>query len=200
MYRILLVDDEPNILAALRRVLAQIPPDQLDGERALIETYGSPEDALKRASESRFDLVITDFRMPSMNGVEFLKLLIQRQPDIGRMILSGYADVDAVVEAINETQILRFIHKPWHDGELRQAVVQALRHCALAVENRKLAEQVRAQQKRIVKQQNALRSAEIRHPGITDLKFADDGSIIIEDDDDELGWATHDVQHPAPPP
>ncbi|MEO6689350.1 MAG: response regulator, partial [Dokdonella sp.] len=72
MLRILLVDDEPNILRALRRCLADIDVREIDGEALGFETFTSPEAAIERSEDQAFDLVISDYRMPSMSGVEFL--------------------------------------------------------------------------------------------------------------------------------
>ena len=127
MYRVLLVDDEPNILSALRRSLAAIDARQLDGEALHLETFTSPEAAVRRSDEEDFDLVISDYRMPSMNGVEFLTRIMELQPSVPRMIISGFADREAIIAAINEVNLMRFIEKPWNDDVLRQAVVSILR-------------------------------------------------------------------------
>lgn len=126
MYRILLVDDEPNILSALRRCLAAIDVRQLDGEALVFETFTSPEAAIERSEEQDFDLVISDYRMPSMNGVAFLGRMMQIQPAAPRVIISGYADRNAIIAAVNEVHLTRFIEKPWNDEELRQSVVSIL--------------------------------------------------------------------------
>lgn len=126
MYRVLLVDDEPNILAALRRSLAAIDARQLDGDALLFEAFTSPEAAIKRSDEQDFDLVISDYRMPSMNGVEFLTRIMELQPSVPRMIISGYADREAIISAVNEVHLMRFIEKPWDDDVLRRAVVSIL--------------------------------------------------------------------------
>jgi len=157
MYRILLVDDEPNILNELRRLLSRLKPDDLKGEYFVIDTYASPEEALARADEVRIDLAISDYRMPGMNGVEFLKALIGKQPDIARLVLSGYADLDGVIAAINEAKVFRFISKPWNDAELLSAVAQALNARALSMENERLAKLAKQQQLQI-----ALQEAELR--------------------------------------
>jgi two-component system probable response regulator PhcQ len=183
MYRILLVDDEANVLSALRRVLATIPPGDLDGERAEIETYTSVHEALRRAATMPIDLVISDYRMPEMSGVEFLEQLIGLQPDVARLILSAYADLDAVTGAINKVQVFRFINKPWHEFELKSAVTQALTQRALLLENRRLADRVRVQQGRLSKHEAELRRLEAESPGITHLKLAPDGGILLEDED-----------------
>lgn len=170
MYRILLVDDEPNILAALRRCLASIDVDDLDGEALKVEAFTSPEQALERSEEQEFDLVISDYRMPSMDGVEFLSALMEVQPSMPRMICSGYADRDAIIAAVNEVQLARFIGKPWTDEELAGAVVSLLRP-----------ENARAQ-----RQAGALRHArnlEKACPGITLVEQDDDGAIVLRSDD-----------------
>jgi two-component system, probable response regulator PhcQ len=127
MQRILLVDDEPNILSALRRCLAGIDVSQLDGEALQFETFTTPEAAIERSEDQDFNLVISDYRMPSMNGVEFLSRMMQIQPAAPRVIISGFADRDAIIAAVNEVHLTRFIEKPWKDEELRQAVISILR-------------------------------------------------------------------------
>ena len=184
MYRIMLVDDEPNILAALRRALAMIGPDELDGNRPIIEWFSTGDEALKRANEAAFDLVISDFRMPGMDGLEFLKLMVERQPTVARIVLSGYTDLDSVVAAVNEVQIFRYMSKPWNDAELRLIVRQALAQRALLMENQRLADLVRAQQRQLALHAQELNRLEKECPGITQLEFDENGGITIEDDDD----------------
>lgn len=131
MYRILLVDDEQNVLNALRR--------ELQGEY-LVESFAVPEEALERCRNTQFDLVIADYQMPGMSGIQFLKHFGQLQPDAARLVLSGEADFGAVAGAINETHIYRFIGKPWDSAELVATLAQALAHRATLLENRRLAE------------------------------------------------------------
>ena len=185
MYRIVLVDDEANILSALRRVLSTISVDELDGETPAIETFTSVREALNRINTMPIDLVISDYRMPEMSGVEFLSRVIEFQPTVARIILSGYADLDAVTGAINKVQISRFINKPWHDFELKSAVVQALATRALMVENQRLADVVRTQRGTLSRQEAELRRLEAESPGITKVRRAPDGGILLDDDDDD---------------
>lgn len=126
MYRILLVDDEPYILSALRRSLAAIDADELDGDALHFEAFTSPEAAIERSDEEDFDLVISDYRMPSMNGVEFLARIMESQPLVPRVIISGCADREAIISAVNEVHLARFLEKPWDDHALRDAVVSIL--------------------------------------------------------------------------
>lgn len=181
MYRIVLVDDEVNVLAALKRVLSRIPVDQLDGERPAIETFTSVNEAIKRISTMPVDLVISDYRMPEMSGVEFLSRVIELQPNVARIVLSGYADLDAVLGAINKVQIARFINKPWHEYDLKSAVVGALATRALVVENQRLADLVRVQRGTLSRHEAELRRLEEESPGITKLRRATDGGILLDD-------------------
>jgi DNA-binding NtrC family response regulator len=131
MYRILLVDDEQNVLNALRRELE---------EEYEIETFSNPAEALKHCNVSRFDLVVADYQMPEMNGIQFLKQFSKLQPDAARLILSGQADTGVLVNAINETHIYRFIDKPWGQTELAGTIAQALTYRKVLLENRRLSE------------------------------------------------------------
>lgn len=182
MYRIMLVDDEQNILNALRRLFASSGFNETGDEKYQVETFVSPWLALQRAGDGvKFDLVISDYRMPEMDGVVFLKAFRQIQPHAERLILSGYADLEALVGAINEAQIFRFIAKPWHDYELKSAVAQALAHRDLLRDNQRLADQVRLQRGTISKQEMALRRLEEESPGITKVHWGEDGSVIFDD-------------------
>lgn len=140
-YRILLLDDEDFILAALRRELMNRPYVGHDGLE--IEAFVSPVAALARALEpdGYFDVVIADNRMPEMSGIDFLKAFREIQPDAARIILSGHADIKDMMRAINEAHIDFFIAKPWHEYELKSALWQALRDCDLRTENRRLAKE-----------------------------------------------------------
>lgn len=170
--RVLLVDDEPNILRALKRVFM---PDGY-----AIETFTDAASALSCARNEKFDLVISDYRMPEVDGVAFLTLLRGLQPDTVRLILSGFTDLDALLGAINDAHIFRFISKPWHDGELRATVAQALAHRAMLLENRRLADQVRSQQELLNRQRHELERLERENPGITRVRLGRDGSIMLD--------------------
>lgn len=125
--RLMLVDDEPNVLRSLRRTIHAMPEATFDGP-VVVETFEKPEDALERAKVCAFDLVLSDWRMPSMNGIAFLNELIQIQPNIARLVLSGYGDFLAEIKAIHRIKIFHFINKPWSNEELRTLLRQALDH------------------------------------------------------------------------
>lgn len=177
MWRILVVDDEENILRAVKRSLLS-----LNGKKLQIDAYASPMEAIGRAMEGiAYDLVIADYRMPEMDGISFLKKFREIQPDAMRLILSGYTDLAALIDAINEVGIFRFISKPWNDYEVARTVEQAIAHRHLLLENRRLADLVRLQLGKITRQELELRRIEEETPGITKVKWGPDGEVILQD-------------------
>ncbi|MDD2897145.1 MAG: response regulator [Desulfuromonadaceae bacterium] len=133
--KILCVDDERNVLRALERIF-------LDDDYEIV-LAGSGEEGLKIMEESGpFQVVVSDYRMPVMNGVEFLKGVYERWPETVRIVLSGYADASAIVAAINEGHIYRFIPKPWNDDELRVTIQNCLERYFLQKKNHELLDQL----------------------------------------------------------
>jgi DNA-binding NtrC family response regulator len=179
MTRLMLVDDEPNILSSLRRALNAMSSDVFEGG-VQIETFEYPMQALERAKESAFDLVISDYRMPVMDGVAFLEALRKLQPHVARLILSGYADLGAMIGAINRANIFRFIAKPWDALELEIAIRQALEHRNLLIENQTLADLVRVQKGQLSRSERAMIELERRFPGLTQVKRDADGAIELD--------------------
>jgi len=175
MYKIMLVDDEDNILSALKRCLSKCKEWE-------IEIFNSGTEALHRAESSSFDLFISDFRMPKMNGVEFLTNVKQLQPNAVRIILSGHTDLEALLGAINDAEIFRFINKPWHDKELILTIEQALKYKDMLTENLYLANQVREQSEELSLKDKILAKLEEDSPGITKVNWLDDGSISMAED------------------
>lgn len=127
MPRIMLVDDETCVLSSLRRCI-QLMPVTTFADPLTIETFDKPQDALLRAAECEFDLVISDWRMPVMDGIEFLTELVRMQPDIARFILSGYSEYRAEVQTISRLKIFHFLSKPWDRDELCALLKLALDH------------------------------------------------------------------------
>jgi len=134
MQRILLVDDEQSVLNALRHGIAKA----FD-----VETSSSPLEALQRAKETPFAVVVSDYLMPEMDGVTFLENFGQQQPDAVRLILSGHADMDVLIKAINVNHIHHFLPKPIILTDLKAAISQALDYREAILENRRLAEDYR---------------------------------------------------------
>lgn len=140
-YRVLLVDDEINVLNALRRVFRQ--------ENYQIVTAVSAVEALELLRTGSFHLVISDFMMPGMTGAELLKQARAMHPDMIRIMLTGHADTGAVMGAINEGAVYKFILKPWNDDDLRITVALALEQYDLIRNNRALQQENRDKSKEI---------------------------------------------------
>ena len=162
MSYILLLDDEPNILSALRRCITGGRKE--DQDPIVVETFTSATKALERMEEQDFDVVITDYRMPEMDGVEFLQRVIEINPVTRRLLMSAYADRNALVSAINDARVLRFLDKPWNDDELRAIIDDVLR----------------TRRKGDVRSAIATNRLEAECPGITQVERDDDGGIIIK--------------------
>jgi two-component system, probable response regulator PhcQ len=184
MHRILLVDDERGVLSALSRLL-RLTPIMVRGDewRPRIEAFTSPVDALNSAASCAYDLVVSDFRMPEMDGVAVLRRMRELQPDCARVILSGYTDLNGLIGAINEARIDRFIAKPWNDFEFIRTLEQILEIRALRMENEALADRVRLDRGDISATDLELKRLEQQEPGITQVRWGPDGSVIIDMDD-----------------
>jgi YesN/AraC family two-component response regulator len=158
----LLVDDEQNVLNALVRTIRAGMGDAAPQ----LETFTDPYEALKRCSIEKFDVVISDFRMPRMTGVEFLQVLKEIAPDTVRMILSASTEFDTVRAAINDAGVYRFISKPWQQEDLLRQIEDAFALRAAALPPPDPA-------------QEALRRLEQDEPGLTKVKWGPNGEIIL---------------------
>jgi putative nucleotidyltransferase with HDIG domain len=136
-HTVLFVDDEVNILRAVQRLLRHEPC------RVLTASRGS--EALSLLASEAAQVVVSDQRMPEMNGVELLSVIRERHPDAVRMMLTGYTEMNVAVEAINHGEIYRLITKPWNDEELKATLRQAFDHYDLKSEIRRLNQVTREQ-------------------------------------------------------
>ncbi|MDR6916260.1 response regulator RpfG family c-di-GMP phosphodiesterase [Pseudomonas sp. 3296] len=135
--KVLLVDDEESILNSLRRLLRGQSYD------VLLATSGAQ--ALEIMAQQPIDLVMSDARMPNMDGATLLAHIHQRHPATTRILLTGYADLTTIVKAINEGQIHRYISKPWNDEEMLLTLRQALAHQHSERERQRLLQLTRQQ-------------------------------------------------------
>lgn len=175
MRRIMLVDDEINVLKALQRVLARAMRD------ARIEIFDDPKAALARAGEMGFDIVVSDYRMPTMDGITFLSGVKAVQPDTVRLVLSAQADMQALVEAINRAEIFRFLAKPWDDGDLVATLEAALARRDALLAERRLADEQRVARGEMTPAEMAMRRLEEEEPGITRVDWTPDGGMVVEE-------------------
>ncbi|WP_043330362.1 HD domain-containing phosphohydrolase [Curvibacter gracilis] len=129
-WTILCVDDEPHILSSLRRLLKP------HGYRFL--GANSAEEGIALLGTEKVDLIISDMRMPGMQGAEFLGIARERWPSVIRVMLTGYSDVSSTIEAINKGEIYRYVSKPWNDLEVLGVLDQALERRRIEHENHRL--------------------------------------------------------------
>lgn len=135
-WRILCVDDEPNIVAALRRLFRS------SGYQVSTATSGA--EALALLAQEPVDLIFSDMRMPGMDGAQLMEQVRIKWPQTTRVLLTGYADVQSTVAAINSGEIYRYITKPWDDAEILATARQIFERQALEREKLRLQAQVQA--------------------------------------------------------
>ncbi|HJW57659.1 MAG TPA: HD domain-containing phosphohydrolase [Burkholderiaceae bacterium] len=166
--RILFVDDEANILSSLRRLF------RMQGYQILTAESGAA--GLQALETDPVDLVISDMRMPHMDGAQFLEQVRSKWPDTIRILLTGYSDIQSILDAINRGEIYRYITKPWDDNDIVLVVRHALERHALEQEKRRL-EALTHQQNEELKALNASLEAKVEER-TADLKSARD--LLVE--------------------
>lgn len=170
--RILIVDDEENVCHALRRSLRKEGYELFFGHE--------PAEGLALLKTQPVDMVISDHLMPNMTGLEFLKIVRDRYPDMMRLMLTGHADMQTAIDAINQGNIYRFLTKPWDDTELKVTLFLAFEQLDLERENRRLLAMVR-------RQYDVIKALEAEHPGIGHVVRDAEGFISLEEDDEREG-------------
>lgn len=127
---IVVVDDEEQIVSALTRVLVR--------NKYRVEGFSDPIDALNFLNHERPHVVLSDMRMPTMSGQEFLAQVYAKRPECYRIVLTGYADMDATLDVVNRGSISGFLQKPWDAEQLVNVVKQGVAHTELFFENERL--------------------------------------------------------------
>lgn len=142
MAEILFVDDEPHILKAMQRLF--------HGHHDIVCHFAnSAMAAVEIITKHPIAVVISDHRMPQMDGADFLAIVSEKRPNIVRMMLTGQADLESVKKAVNRGNIFRFILKPWNEAELIHAVEQAIEYYTVIDDNKRLTELSAAQNKQL---------------------------------------------------
>ncbi|MEE9116734.1 MAG: response regulator [Thermoplasmata archaeon] len=121
-YNILIVDDEEKVLKALQMTLKRT-----DAFNSQIRTASNGEEGLAKLAEGNFDLVLSDFRMPKMDGVEFLNKVRLEYPYIVRILITGYSEIDVAKNAITKSKVHSYVEKPWDRDELVSIICNELR-------------------------------------------------------------------------
>lgn len=135
-HTILFVDDEPNILRSLQRLFRKMP------HRILTAQGGAEALTLIKGGEAPA-VIVSDQRMPEMNGAEFLSHARELLPDASRIMLTGYSELDAAMDAINKGGIFRYVSKPWNDLDLKNTLEEAISRYELILENKQLTEELK---------------------------------------------------------
>lgn len=120
---VLFVDDEPAVLRAFQELFYEEPVE--------VVSVSSVTEALNVLKSREIAVLVTDYVLPSFNGLELLELAKHSFPDCMRILITGYADIEIALEAINRAEIYRFVTKPWDVGELRSMVLDAVREHTL---------------------------------------------------------------------
>ena len=136
-HTILFVDDEKNVLRSLERLFRKEGYDIL--------TASSGEEGLRKLDGRQISVIVSDQRMPGMTGSEFLRRSKKLSPDTIRIMLTGYADISATMDAINKGEVYRFITKPWNDEEIKLIIRDVLKYYELTNENKRLFKLTRKQ-------------------------------------------------------
>jgi DNA-binding NtrC family response regulator len=174
MRRILILDDEPAVVNALRRTLRSgFPKDAV-----AIETFDEPEAAVLRAGEQDFDVVISDYRMPGLNGADVLQLVKGLQPDATRIVVSATTEVADIMAAVNRAEVFRYMTKPWDRDELIATVRAAFERRDSLTQSR--AGQAPEAQAALTPDQRELHQLEQEEPGITHVNWDEHGNIRLD--------------------
>ena len=116
---VLLVDDEEMVITSIKSFLTL----ETDYE---VVAFTSPHDAVEYVKENKVDLVISDYLMPAMDGIEFLAAVKDHQPEATRVLLTGYADKENAIKAINDVGLYQYIEKPWENEDLKLIIRNGL--------------------------------------------------------------------------
>lgn len=171
--RILVVDDEPRALELLVRSLRRV------GD---VVTAGSADEALPLTAAQSFDLVISDQRMPGASGVELLSRVAERDENVGRILLTGYTDLETSVDAINRGRVHAYLHKPCSPPDLMATVTAVLQRVGLARENQRLLSVVCEQNAQLGEALESLKQAQAKLVGSERLAaIGRMGAMIVHD-------------------
>lgn len=162
---ILLVDDESSVLSAFTRALRL--------ESYTVLTAASSAEALRILSAREVSIVVSDYNMPDMNGLEFLKQVKTDYPHLLTIMLTGKADIEIAINAINEAGIHKFIQKPWEDAYVKGVLQRTLKELDYANQKERLRHDVQTRE-------TILNGLEKKFPGITRVEKDSEGYVVID--------------------
>ncbi len=150
-HKILIVDDEIQVHGSFRFLFGNRP------DMRLFFASGGRE-GLELLKAHKMDLVISDQVMPGVTGTEFLREVKKKYPETVRILMTGYSDINTVIDAVNSGGIYRYLPKPWNDDELVIIIEQALYLCSLQKKNRKMSHRIRSQNRALRESRNTFYS------------------------------------------
>ena len=121
-YKILIVDDEHEVLKSLLLTLKN--SKEFD---SVVSTANNAQVALEKMMKEDFDLVLADYKMPGMNGLELLLKVNEKYPKVAKILITGYSDINLAETAIDSSKLDCYIEKPWHNQKLRRIVIETLK-------------------------------------------------------------------------
>jgi response regulator RpfG family c-di-GMP phosphodiesterase len=121
---VLLVDDEDMVITSIRAFL------QLETDYA-IHGFNDPQDAVRHLQTNQVDVVISDYLMPKMNGIQMLAKAKELQPEAARVLLTGHADKQSAIQAINDVGLYQYLEKPWENSQLLLVINSAIERTQL---------------------------------------------------------------------
>ncbi len=131
---VLYIDDEPNNVtsfrAAFRRVFNIFTAESAEEGRKILET-------------ETIHVILSDQRMPKMTGIEFFQSIIETHPDPIRILITGYTDINAVIDAINVGQVYKYLSKPWNEEEVKNCILKSYEVFDLRRKNEELTEKLK---------------------------------------------------------
>jgi YesN/AraC family two-component response regulator len=173
-HRILFVDDEKNVLSSIKRVF--FDEDQLE-----LSFANGGEEGLAHLKNNGATVIVSDMRMPQMDGIEFLKRSREVAPDAVRMVLSAYADIDSIMQSINEGNVWRYITKPWNDGDLVLSVKNAIDYHEKAMETKRLLVEVKEKNRQLA-DVNAMLEERVRERTVQIRERSELLQMIVENE------------------
>jgi DNA-binding NtrC family response regulator len=166
--KVLIIDDDQDALDCLDSLLSE------EGYE-VAKAHGSHE-ALEIIETYSPEIVLSDYMMPGMCGVELLHKIKEQLPRVVPILLTGHGDLKISIGSINQGEIYRFLLKPWHTDELKMTIRTAFHYHDVLLENERLSNAVK-------RQSSLLEDIEKKYPGITSIQTEEDGTILLEDED-----------------
>jgi DNA-binding NtrC family response regulator len=178
-YKVLLVDDEPLIIEALKRALRREPYE--------VHSAGSAREALEVLAREPIDIVVSDEMMPGMPGSELMGVVCGQYPETIRIILTGHPNLDTALRAINKGHIYRFLIKPCDGNELSTTIKEA-------IEQKEPSGTDTGLQENAWSQQEMLAVLEQQYPGITKVQRDSKGTISVTDEEYDLDALIEEIE------